>query len=219
MKELNKRLNLNPKAFVLVVSGPSGAGKSSICEGVLAQDSSVQPCVTTTTRAKRPGEADGVDYHFVSEAAFDEKLARGEFLEQAEVYGFRYGATLDAISTALAGGQAMMLDVDVQGAETWKQVFKDRCVTVFVLPPSIAVLKKRLEGRRTEAEPAFQRRMQNAREELGRADSYDYLVVNHSLEQAIGELQAIICVEKCRPQRMQDVLVGLATSQGADGSV
>ncbi len=216
--ELNERLNLNPRAFALVVSGPSGVGKSSICEGVLEQDPGVQPCVTTTTRIKRPGEVEGVDYHFISDAAFGEKVARGEFIERAEVYGFSYGATIGAVSTALANAQVVLLDVDVQGAATWKEVFRDRCVTVFVLPPSIAVLKRRLEERKTEAKTAFRRRMESVWQEIGQAASYDYLIINHSLEQAILDLQAIIRAEKRRPWRMQDVLSGFGVSQGADDS-
>ncbi len=216
LKELNKQLDRDPRAFILVVSGPSGVGKSSICEGVLAQEQQVQPCVTTTTRVQRPGEVDGVDYHFVSDEVFGGKLTRGEFIEHAEVYGFRYGATVDAVSAALAKDQVMLLDVYVHGAEKWKADFGDRCVTAFLLPPSLQALKKRLEGRKTEAGAVLRRSMRNFQKELDRAPSYDYLIVNHSLEKAIRELQTIIRAEKCRPRRMSGVLAGLDVSGGAD---
>ncbi len=174
--------------------------------------------MTTTTRPMRPGEVDGEDYHFVSEEVFQEKLDRGAFVEWAEVYDYRYGATADAASQALSGGGAMLLDVDVQGAETWKQVLEDQCVTVFVLPPSIELLRGRLEGRRTEEARALRRRMENARRELARADRYDYLIVNDDLATAISELRAIIRAERQRSWRMASVLGHTAEPRGFEGT-
>lgn len=209
MPSLSERLCLEMGAFALVVSGPSGVGKTSICQALLERDGRVQPCVTTTTRARRPGEEDGVDYHFVLEADFLEKLARGEFIEHAEVHGCHYGATAEAVRKALFNGQVMLLDVDVQGAENWRRVLGERCVTVFVLPPSIEELRRRLEGRMTEARSSFQVRMQNARRELERASAYDFWVVNDSLEKAVLSLQHILGAERARPPRMREAFAGL----------
>ena len=209
LQELEKRFTLHAAAFAVLVSGPSGVGKTSICRGVLAQDPTLRACVTTTTRPMRPGERDGVDYHFVSERSFRERLAGGRLLEWAEVHGFLYGATLEAVEAALADGQVMLLDVDVQGERVWKRIMQGRCVTVFVLPPSLDVLTKRLADRKTEEERSFRRRLQDARKELVRANTYDYAIVNDSLEQAVSTLQAIVRAERCRPGRMPDALSGL----------
>ena len=205
----NEQFCVDARAFALVVSGPSGVGKTAICQALLERDGRVQPCVTTTTRARRLGEVDGVDYHFVPEADFREKLARGEFLEHAEVHGFHYGATAEAVRKAFSDGQVMLLDVDVQGAGNWRRMLGKRCVTVFVLPPSIEELRRRLEDRMTEGRASFQVRMQNARKELERASAYDFLIVNDRLEEAVLSLQYILGAERARPARMRAALAGL----------
>lgn len=173
-----------------------------MCQGVLRADSGVQRCVTTTTRPQRAGEVNGVSRHFVSVVEFEAMKARGDFVECAEVYGHHYGATFDAVARALDGGQVMLMDVDVQGVATWQAVLKDRCVTVFVVPPSVDVLAKRLAARQTEGAVAYHRRMETARVELSQAKNSDYIVVNDVLENAIADLQAIIRAEKQRTQRV-----------------
>lgn len=173
-----------------------------MCQGVLRADPKVQRCVTTTTRPQRAGEVDGVSRHFVTVTEFEAMKARGDFVECAEVYGHHYGATFDAVARALNGGQVMLMDVDVQGVANWRAVLKDRCVTVFVLPPSVDVLAERLAVRQTEGAVAYGRRMENARFELSQAKNSDYLVVNDVLENAIADLQAIIRAEKRRTQRV-----------------
>jgi guanylate kinase len=152
---------------------------------------------------------DGVDYHFVSEDAFRAGLARGDFVEWAVVHGFQYGAAVESVEAALVDGQVMLLDIDVQGTVTWKRALEERCVTVFVLPPSLEVLQERLRGRRTEGKSSYQVRMKNARRELAQADSYDYAVVNDDLDRAVGALRAVIEAERCRPRRLHGLLSGL----------
>jgi guanylate kinase len=207
IETLRRRLDRDPTSFAVVLSGPAGAGKTSISRGLLARDDALRRCVTTTTRAKRHDETEGVDYHFVSEEAFRSRLKQGYFLEWAEVYGFLYGTTFEAISRALGNGGVLLLVVDVQGTAAWKRLLKERCVSVFVLPPSVNVLEKRLGGRQTEEVAALKRRLKNARMELARAIEFDYLIVNTDLDQAITEVQELIRVERRRPWRTPDLLV------------
>ena len=197
---------LDTRSFVLFVAGPSGVGKTSICQRIIDNDRLVQACVTTTTRPKRSAEVDGVDYQFVSEDAFNRIVEAGEFIEWAEVHGYLYGATSEAVAKALSGGQVMLLDVDVQGIKTWKAALEDRCVTAFVVPPTIDMLKKQLEERKTEDKASFKTRMEDAQKELSEADGFDYLIVNDDLQQAISDLEAIISAERCRPRRMRNAL-------------
>ena len=203
---LQDRLDCNPGSFALVLSGPAGAGKTSIGQGLLSRDASLQRCVTTTTRAKRPDETDGVDYHFVSEGAFRSKLKQGCFLEWAEVYGCLYGATFEAAARAVGNGGVLLLVVDVQGAAAWKRALDERCVSVFVLPPSATVLEERLRARRSEGAGALSLRLKNARTELARAEELDYLVVNADLDRAIADVEGMIRVERRRPRRTPDLL-------------
>ena len=205
-RTLEERMRAHPAAFAVVVSGPSGVGKSSICSRVLERTPDVKTCVTTTTRSKRSGEQDEVHYHFITRPEFQAKAGRNEFVEWVEVYGDLYGATVEAVEKALQEAGAMLLDVDVQGAATWKQSLGQRCVTVFVLPPSLDTLADRLNGRRTEAPAALQRRRENAAAEMKRAKDYDYLMVNHDVEQAALDLEAIIRAERHKPWRMMEAL-------------
>ncbi|MDE2998902.1 MAG: guanylate kinase [Gemmatimonadota bacterium] len=206
IEALQDRLDRHPGSFVVILSGPAGAGKTSIRQGLLARDNSLRRCVTTTTRAKRHGETNGVDYHFVSEDAFRSGLQAGCFFEWAEVYGFLYGATFEAIARAIGKRGVVLLVVDVQGASAWKRLLRKRCVSVFVLPPSVEVLEQRLGGRRSEAVSAMRRRLENAGTEVEKAVEFDYLVVNSDLDRAISEVQELIRVERRRPWRTPDLL-------------
>jgi guanylate kinase len=192
----------NPDAFAVVLAGPSGVGKTSMCEAVLGAEADVRKCVTTTTRPKRMDEVDGVSRHFVSVDKFKTMLKRGEFVENAGVHGYLYGATFDAVSEALSGGRVMLMDVDVQGVATWQRVLEDRCVTVFVVPPSLEVLAERLAARESEAESTFNLRMENAIAELRQSNTGDFIIVNDKLENAVSDLRAIVRAERRRTSRM-----------------
>lgn len=202
VERIRQKLSDNPAAFAVVVAGPSGVGKTSMCQGVLRADSSIRRCVTTTTRPPRDDEIQGVARHFVTVAQFEAMQTRGDFIESAEVHGHLYGATFDAVAKAMSGGQVMLMDVDVQGVAEWKKVLGNRCVTVFVVPPSLDVLAKRLNARQSESTSAFRLRMENAVSELVHAKNSDYVVVNDKLEQAIADLLAIIRAERRRTRRM-----------------
>ena len=202
VERIRQKVSDNPAAFAVVVAGPSGVGKTSMCQGILRADLSVRRCVTTTTRPPRDDEIQGVARHFVTVAQFEAMQTRGDFVESAEVHGHLYGATFDAVAKAMSGGQVMLMDVDVQGVAAWKKVLGDRCVTVFVVPPSLDVLAKRLNARQSESASAFRLRMENAVSELVQAKNSDYVVVNDKLEQAIADLLSIIRAERQRTRRM-----------------
>lgn len=207
IEALQDRLDRHPESFVVILSGPAGAGKTSIRQGLLEHDNTLRRCVTTTTRAKRHNETNGVDYHFVSEDEFRSGLKEGCFFEWAEVYGYLYGATFEAIARAIEKRGVVLLVVDVQGTAAWKRLLEKRCVSVFVLPPSARVLEERLGGRRTEKAGALKRRLENARFELDKAVEFDYLVVNSDLDRSISDVQELIRVERRRPWRTPDLLV------------
>jgi guanylate kinase len=191
------------KGFTLVVSGPSGAGKSSLCRDLVERDPGLGMCVTTTTRPPRPDEAEGRDRFFLTEAAFRERLDRGAFAEWASVHGHLYGTTWEALRAAQRDHDVVVLDVDVQGGAFWRRELGRGCVTVFVAPPSMEVLRGRLLGR-GPADPAeLDRRMRNAREEMGRAPDYDYLVFNDRFDEAAALMRSIVEAERCRTHRWE----------------
>lgn len=188
---------MNSLGNLFIVSGPSGAGKSRISAGVLAQLPGIKFSVSHTTRDPRPSETDGVDYHFVSREEFLKLRAEGEFLESAEVYGNLYGTSARFIEEARAAGFDVLLDVDVQGAQT----IRGRCpdsLSVFILPPSFTRLKERLENRQQDKEYVIAQRLLIACDESRRWPEYDYLIINGDLDKAIEELKAIVLAARCR---------------------
>ena len=188
------------KGMLLVISGPSGAGKGTLYGRVLAADPDMTFSVSYTTRAPRPGEVDGKDYHFVSEEEFVTMLERDGFLEHAGVHGHFYGTPRQPVLDALEAGRSVMLDIDPQGALQVMEKMPD-CVSVFILPPSFSELRRRLEGRGTETPEEIERRLGNARGEVLLKDKYQYLVVNDDLEAAYKTLQGIVDAEKQRSTR------------------
>ncbi|HAA77322.1 TPA: guanylate kinase [Candidatus Latescibacteria bacterium] len=188
-------------AFAFVVSGPSGVGKTSICGSVIENDPRIQHVITTTTRGRREGEVDGIDYHFVDQADYQKLLDGDAFLEHATVHGRNYGATKQAFLEALADGDVILLEIDVQGAQTLHDVLGDRCVTLFILPPSLEELRARLAGRRSEGKDALEIRTQNAIAEMAYAPHYDYVIVNNELSQAIHDVESVVRTERNRAQR------------------
>ena len=186
----------DPRRLLVVVSAPSGAGKTSLCQEVVRRVPGLAHSVSYTTRPSRAHEVAGRDYHFVDEATFQRMVTAGDFAEWASVHGHHYGTSRLLLETHFGAGQDVILDIDVQGA---KQV---RCnaqpVTVFIAPPSLAELERRLRGRGTESEESLRRRLNNAEKEMQAADAYTYLIVNDRLEQAVLELKSVIIAERCR---------------------
>ncbi|MCI5157834.1 MAG: guanylate kinase [Candidatus Electrothrix sp. AUS1_2] len=186
------------EGFLLVVSAPSGCGKTTILKQVMAKISGLQFSVSHTTRQPRLGELDGIDYHFVSKEQFiavrDQEPSG--FLEWAEVHGNFYGTSRQAVEVSLAAGKDVILDIDIQGAE---QVQKNADpVTVFISPPTLGELERRLRGRGTESAGDIAVRLENAKQEMAAASSYRYLIINDELDQAVRDLQAVIAAERRR---------------------
>jgi guanylate kinase len=180
-----------PRGLLIVVSSPSGAGKTTLCRRLIDEFPKIVFSVSYTTRPQRRGEEDGVDYHFVDRDKFDQMIAREEFAEWAEVFGHRYGTTVEAVRQALEEGRHVLFDIDYQGGRQLKASFEREAVLVFVLPPSLAELERRLRQRATDAADVIERRLAKARDELGQYGIYQYLIVNDDLPRAYDRLRAI----------------------------
>lgn len=185
---------------LFVVSGPSGVGKSTLLRRTFDDLPSLEFSVSYTTRARREGEQEGVDYHYVSPAEFLARRDEGALLEHAEVYGTWYGTPRAPVERAIAAGRSMILDIDVQGAAQVRRAMPE-AVSIFLLPPSRESLHARLRGRGTDRPEVVERRMREADQQLGEASRYDYLVVNEHLETAVAELESIFLAELARTSR------------------
>jgi guanylate kinase len=195
------------KPLLIVVSAPSGAGKSTLCDRLLAADSSIVYSVSCTTRPPRGQEADGVAYCFLSPESFETRVGEGAFLEHATVHGNRYGTLKETVRAAMASGKSVMMDIDVQGAcqvrEALATLREDDAmvqgfVDVFIEPPSMAVLRTRLEGRGEDAADVIEQRLKNAAQEMACADAYRFTVVNDDLAIALREIHDILEGEAMR---------------------
>jgi guanylate kinase len=187
---------------LFVVSAPSGTGKTTLLKRVMQRLPGLAFSVSHTTRAPRSGEKDGVDYHFVSPARFLEMIDRGLFLEHAKVHANLYGTSWAAIKQQLAAGIDVILDIDVQGAAIVRQSGGLEATHIFISPPSLAELERRLRGRGTETEEMIAVRLNNARIEIGAISEYEYLIVNDQLEATADLLTSIIVAERARAHRL-----------------
>ena len=186
--------------LLFVITAPSGAGKTSLIETLLKEDARLRRSISYTTRAPRPGERDGREYHFVGEPTFAAMLERGEFLECAEVHGNRYGTAHGAVRKFLAAGSDLVLEIDWQGAQQVRHLMPG-CIGIFILPPSIAELERRMRTRAQDSEDVIARRMANAREELSHAPEFDYAIINNEFDEARRDLAAVIRAERVRTAR------------------
>ncbi len=176
---------------LFIVAAPSGAGKTSLVNALVARDPRLEISVSFTTRAPRPGEQDGVHYHFITPEAFRERQARGEFLEHAEVFGNLYGTHRQTTEDILATGRDLILEIDWQGARQIKAAFPE-CDSIFILPPSLATLRERLGARGQDSAEVIQGRMQKARAEISHCSEFDYVIVNDDFDTALQELRAVL---------------------------
>ena len=188
------------KGLLFVITAPSGAGKTSLINAVLAEDARLRLSVSYTTRPPRPMEQNGREYHFVDDASFLAMLERGEFLESAEVHGHRYGTSQKVIDGTLDGGRDLVLEIDWQGAQQVRRLHPE-CVRVFVLPPSLSELEKRLRARGQDSDQVIARRMAAAKDEIAHAPESDYVIINKDFENAKRDLLAIFRAERLKTER------------------
>lgn len=191
---------MNKNGSLFIVTAPSGAGKTSMVRKLLDTDAGVVLSVSYTTRAMRPGEVDGVHYHFVSEDVFVKMLADGDFLESAEVHGSRYGTSQTQVESVLAQGRDLVLEIDWQGAAQVRSLYAN-AIGVFILPPSIEELERRLHTRAQDSAAVIARRVAAAREEISHVGEFDYVIINDQFEQAFQDLQAIIKTQRLRVEK------------------
>ncbi len=198
---MTESTSLHP-GLLLVLSAPSGAGKTTLAHRLLKELPNAIFSVSCTTRRPRGKEQDGVDYHFLDVATFQEKIERGEFVEWAEVHGHFYGSPQSVVEEARARRGIAVFDIDVQGGQAIKRKHPD-AILVFVLPPSMEELERRLRDRKTDSDETIRRRMLAARSEIERGiASYDYIVVNDDFERAFQELRSVVVAERCRRGRV-----------------
>ncbi len=189
------------RGLLLILSSPSGAGKSTLTQRLMAWDPSIRFSVSATTRAPRPGEVEGQDYYFCSRTEFHEMVDTRQMLEHAEVFGNLYGSPRAPVEQALREGRDTVFDIDWQGGQQIKQAMRDDVVSIFILPPSIAELERRLRGRGQDSEEVIAGRMEKSRDEISHWAEYDYVLVNHDLDTSEAQLRAIVGAERLRRER------------------
>ena len=185
---------------LFVVVAPSGAGKTSLVHRLLGVETGIRLSVSHTTRAPREGEVDGREYHFVSRSAFEAMIAAGDFLEHANVYGNYYGTSRKWIESELAGEHDVLLEIDWQGAMQLRKLFP-RLVGIFILPPSIGELRRRLTARGKDSAEVIERRMASAREEISHVLEFEYIIVNEQFDVAVADLQAVVRAARLSRER------------------
>jgi guanylate kinase len=194
------------RGLMLVLSSPSGAGKSTIARALLQQDPYIAMSVSCTTRPPRPGEVDGKDYHFVSTETFQSMVQAGQFLEHARVFDNYYGTPRQPVEDALASGRDVLFDIDWQGTQQLGDNARDDLVTVFILPPSLEELERRLRTRAQDTDEVVKKRMAKAGDEMSHWFEYDYILLNTEVDRSISRVQSILDSERLRRRRQ----VGLA---------
>jgi guanylate kinase len=205
----NKSIQLERRGLLFVLSSPSGAGKSTLARKLLYSDSQISLSVSATTRPPRAGEQDGVDYHFVDVPTFKQMVANDELLEWAHVFGHRYGTPRAPVESTLADGRDVLFDIDWQGTQQLYQEAGNDIVRIFILPPSIGELDKRLRARGTDSDTVINERMARAKSEIGHWDGYDYVLINDDVEACFVKIGHILASERLRRSR-QKGLIGFA---------
>src|SRR5262245_50442374 len=194
------------RGLMLVLSSPSGAGKTTLSRKLLESDPGVELSVSVTTRKQRPGEIDGRDYHFIEATRFDAMVEAGELVEWAQVFGNRYGTPRVPVEAALARGRDVLFDIDWQGTQQLQEQQRKKrtgrdLVSIFVLPPSIADLERRLRTRAQDSDEVIHARMAKAADEMSHWDEYDYVVINTEVDHAFAEVQSILAAERLKRER------------------
>lgn len=194
------------RGLLIVLSSPSGAGKSTISRMLLEADDNITMSVSATTRPMRPGEVDGVDYHFVDTAEFERLIKADEFAEWAYVFDHMYGSPKEPIKEALRAGRDTLFDIDWQGTQQLEYAFRTDLVLIFILPPSMRELERRLHERATDSEEIISSRMKRAAGEIGHWAEYDYVLINDDMDRCLRDVRAIIAAERLRRERQPYLL-------------
>ena len=194
-------VELPRRGVLLVLASPSGAGKSSISRALFADDPNIALSVSVTTRTRRTDEKDGVHYHFIDIPTFEKMRAEGELLESAEVHGNFYGTPRSRVEERLANGRDILFDIDYQGTLQLYEKARSDMVTIFILPPSIKELRKRLDRRAQDSAGTIDKRLKNARKEMDHYDEYDYVIVNEDLELSTQRVRTILAAARLKRER------------------
>lgn len=197
---------INRRGFMLVLSSPSGAGKTSIATKILEVDKTVNVSISVTTRTMRPGEKEGIDYFFVSKEKFQNMLKNNELLEHADVFENSYGTPRQYVFDTLSNGKDIIFDIDWQGTQQLAQLARVDLVSVFILPPSLMELEKRLNSRAQDSQEVIMNRMKEASNEVSHWAEYDYVIVNENLEKSVEQVHAIITAERLKRTRQRGLL-------------
>ena len=197
----NDPFRISRRGLMLVLSSPSGAGKTTIARDILSRDEDLRMSVSATTRPKRPGEVEGLDYYFVKEERFRLMVNRQELLEHATVFGNLYGTPRAPVENSLAAGQDVLFDIDWQGTQQLREAAREDLVSVFILPPTTQELERRLKARAQDSEEVVAQRMSKAADEMSHYPEYDYIIVNHDIKSSVAQVQAILTAERLRRER------------------
>lgn len=194
-------VDIRRRGLMLVLSSPSGAGKTTISRRLLEGEPGLAMSVSATTRPKRPGERDGVDYHFVDPSTFDRMIKQGEFLEHARVFDHQYGTPRAPVEQALSAGRDVLFDIDWQGTQQLAESARSDLVSVFILPPSLEALEQRLRARAQDSAEVVVKRMSKAADEMSHWREYDYIIVNDDFEVSVQRVRAILFAERLKLDR------------------
>ncbi|MDC0969979.1 guanylate kinase [Alphaproteobacteria bacterium] len=194
-------LDKSNRGLVLIISSPSGAGKTTICKKLIEEVNNLNLSVSVTTRLKRSDEVDGKDYFFRSDKEFDDMVAQEKFLEHAKVFDYSYGTLKSEIDTKIINGINVIVDIDWQGTRQIEQHIPDDIVKIFILPPSIKELEKRLGARATESQDSFKKRMSEARKEISHYSEYDFIIINEDIQESVNKIKTILYSESLRRHR------------------
>ena len=189
------------RGMVLIISSPSGAGKTTICKKLIEEVNNLNLSVSVTTRLKRSDEVDGKDYFFRSDKEFDDMVKQEKFLEYAKVFDYSYGTLKSEIDTKIINGINVIVDIDWQGTRQIEQHIPDDIVKIFILPPSIKELEKRLGARATESQDSFKKRMSEARKEISHYSEYDFIIINEDIQESVSKIKTILHSESLRKRR------------------
>ena len=194
-------LDKSNRGLVLIISSPSGAGKTTICKKLIEEVNNLNLSVSVTTRLKRSDEVDGKDYFFRSDKEFDDMVTQEKFLEHAKVFDHSYGTLKSEIDTKIVNGINVIVDIDWQGTRQIEQHIPDDIVKIFILPPSIKELEKRLGARATESQDSFKKRMSEARKEISHYSEYDFIIINEDVQESVNKIKTILYSESLRRHR------------------